>query len=1078
MLQHIVDGQEALLVKGAKPSPTYDRAKAELEKIKKPRMGLAGDLKDAMASAASNPKPQVSPSKKPLETWKPARVVPNASRLMVGEKEELPLKGMQVDVRVDGFRARVLLDLYYFNDRPQQLEGNFQLRLPDEAAPYFFAFGRTVYQAPQVTASDSMFFKPHDVSLGDTTPEKILALRGNSWEQPKVARMVPKEKAAMAYRDTVRRRIDPALVEWSGAGVFQCRVFPLAPQSLHRITIGYDVDLVRVGDDLELRLDLPEWQSGGMAPATVVDLNVAVADARQVSLDAPATQSPDGRLAYRLVDPKQRPLTLRLRKPGTLMLTGNDEATGNYFATRVTLPLPEGERGAGSKEQGARAERAIFLVDTSLSAGPQFPLWTKMLRATLDNNRDQIKQFAVLFFNVETFWWREKYVDNTPENVEAVLSYADNLALEGATDLGRALQEVAAPKWRKAGEGAAPDLFLLSDGAATWGEDRWALLAANVCSTGFSRNGESQPPKGGTTSAAQPPKGGTPALFAYRTGLAGGDSRLLGYLAERTGGAVFSLVGEAEIASASVAHRNRPWKLTGIELAGGHDVLVAGRPQYVFPGQQLTVVGRLESPIGGSSLRSTPPYGQDAPFISFTLQQGSASQTIKVAMDQVISSELAGRTFGQVATNQLEDVAALTPSPSPDGRGESVEPVATSYARHFRITGRTCSLLMLESEQDYARFNIKPEEDDFVVKQRPADPIVSKAIADTVAAMSDPKASFLAWYNRLAASEVRFDLPAALKVYIDGLPEETFAVVPPPLVCKLRQRNDLPQSLRQPWNTGMADYDTLDTEAQRRLTAYGADDALRCLSSLVEERPGDAALARGLAFTAIDWQRPGDAYHLLRRASNARTFEPITFHAMAHCLEQMASPDNHAADLAIIYYELACGGQWDQRFGDMHNIALLDYARFLRRVAATKSVAADYAQSRLNSLAAMNLRDTADVAALIFWNTDGTDVDLHVVEPSNEECFYGHTQTASGGHISRDVTTGYGPELYLLPKAPAGRYEISAHYFATDANRASTRTKVLAFIYENWGAKDERLVIKSLALTGQKEKHELGVVKR
>jgi hypothetical protein len=1073
MLQSTVDAQPPLLAKGAKPSQMYAHAIDELEATKQARMGMAGSLKDAMASAAAKPKPQITSIKKPLETWKPARVVPNASRLMVGDKEELPLKGMQVDVRVDGFRARVLLDLYYFNDRPQQLEGNFQLRLPDEAAPYFFAFGRTVYQAPQVTPSDSMFFKPQQVSLGDTTPEKILALRDNSWEQPKVARMVPKEKAAMAYRDMVRRRIDPALVEWSGAGVFQCRVFPLAPQSLHRVTIGYDVDLVRVGDDLELRLDLPEWQSAsGVAPATVVDLNVAAAEARQVSLDSPATQSPDGRrLAYRLIDPKDRPITLRLRKPGTLLLTGNDEATGNYFATRATLPLPEsgagsGEQGAGSKakgegrgEKGDRADRAVFLVDTSLSAGPQFPLWTKMLRATLTNNRDKIKQFAVLFFNVETFWWQEKYVDNTPENVEAVLSYADNLALEGATDLGRALQEAAAPKWRKAEDGTAPDLFLLSDGAATWGEDRWGLLAAAI--TGNSKAGQtaltpSPSPKGRGEEKALTASPSS-ELFAYRTGLAGGDSRLLGYLAERTGGAVFSLFGEAEIATASVAHRNRPWKLTGLEMAGAHDVLVAGRPQYVYPGQQLTIVGRLESPLDGA--RKINP-----PNITFTLQQGSGTQTVKVAMEQVIPSELAGRTFGQVATNQLEDVAGVE---------QSAEPVATAYARHFRITGRTCSLLMLESEQDYARFNIRPEEDDFVVKQRPADPIVIKAIADTVAAMSDPKTNFLAWYNRLAASEVRFDLPASLKVYLDGLPEETFAVVPQPLVCKLRRRGELPENLQQPWQTGMADYDTLDAEAQRRLTTYGADDALRCLSSLVEERPGDTSLARDLAFTAIDWQRPGEAYHLLRRAAAARTFEPITFHAMAHCLEQMGR-----ADLAIVYYELACGGQWDQRFGDMHNIAMLDYARFLRRVVVGKGIVAGYAQSRLATLDAMNLRDTADVAALIFWNTDGTDVDLHVVEPSGEECFYQHTQTASGGHISRDVTTGYGPELYLLPKAPSGRYEISAHYFATDANRASTRTKVLAFIYENWGAKDEHVAIKSLALNGQKEKHELGVVKR
>ena len=53
----------------------------------------------------------------------------------------------------------------------------------------------------------------------------------------------------------------------------------------------------------------------------------------------------------------------------------------------------------------------------------------------------------MLFFNVETFWWQEKFVANTPENVEALMSYADGLALEGATDLGRALKEAASPGW-------------------------------------------------------------------------------------------------------------------------------------------------------------------------------------------------------------------------------------------------------------------------------------------------------------------------------------------------------------------------------------------------------------------------------------------------------------------------------------------------------------------------------------------------------------------------------------------------------------------------------------------------------
>src|SRR5262249_34404481 len=42
-----------------------------------------------------------SPAK--VVPWKRSQVVPNTSRLSIGEKEELPLKGLQADVRIDGF---------------------------------------------------------------------------------------------------------------------------------------------------------------------------------------------------------------------------------------------------------------------------------------------------------------------------------------------------------------------------------------------------------------------------------------------------------------------------------------------------------------------------------------------------------------------------------------------------------------------------------------------------------------------------------------------------------------------------------------------------------------------------------------------------------------------------------------------------------------------------------------------------------------------------------------------------------------------------------------------------------------
>ena len=972
--------------------------------------------------------------KKHVETWKPSGLVPNTSRLMVGDNEELPLRGMQVEVRIDGFRARVVLDLFYFNDQPRQLEGSFQLRLPQEASPYFFAFGRTVYQAPRAEPPDSMFFKREQVAKADTTPEEILALRRGSWEEPKVARMVPRETAAFAYRETVRRRVDPALVEWSGAGVFQCRVFPLAPNSLHRVVIGYDVDLLRVGDDLELRLDLP-----AQTPAAVVDFNIAAKAEREVSLDAPATRSADGRLAYRLVNPKDRPIIVRLREPGQVMLASDDGKAGGYFATRLTLPLPEPQAGtAPATALPNGGGKAVFLVDTSLSAGPQFPLWTKLLRAVLENNRDRIEQFAVLFFNVETFWWQERFVPNTPENVAALMSYADSLALEGATDLGHALAEAASPAWLKRADGTPPDLFLLSDGAATWGEDRWPLLAAGL-------KGPSPPaplPQGERGARSGP-------LFAYQTGMAGGDVRLLAHLVEQTGGAVFAVLGEAQVARASTAHRTLPWRLTGVEMAGGHDLLLAGRPQFVFPHQELLLVGRCEPKLAGTE-------------VVFTLRRGQATERVSVKMDRVLGSELAERTYGQVAVGQLEDLA------------EAARPIATAYARHFRVTGQTCSLLMLESEQDYARFQIKPEEDAFVVQDRPASAVVAKAVAGVGKALGDPKAAFLAWFRGLEQnSGVHFDLPASLGVALEGLPGEAFAVAVPPLRCKVRTRQELPENVRQLWTLGPPDYESLATESQRRLERYGADDALRAVSSLVEDRPGDAALARDIAFTAMHWGLPAQAYHLLRRAATARTFEPISFLALAHCLEQAGN-----ADLAIVYYELACGGRWDGRFGDFHNIAQFDYCRFLRRLADGRLHAAlgGYARARLATLTAAQVRDTADLVALIFWNTDGTDVDLHVTEPGGEECYYQHRQTASGGQLSQDVTTGYGPEIYILPRAPAGAYSVRAHYFSADANRASTRTKVFALIYRGWGTQEEQVTGKALLLGGRSEMHELANV--
>ncbi len=1001
-------------------------------------LGGRGDGRSGDGAVRGRPG-RAAEQKPRLSTWKRSQLTPNTSRLMVGDKEELPLQGLQVDARIDGFRARVVLDCFYQNDKPRALEGSFQLRLPNGASPYYFAFGAAAQRNPNAPPPiQTYYISTADLHRRGTSPEQLFALSSSTpWERPREARVVPKEKAAYAYTETVRQRVDPALVESAGAGVFQSRVFPLQPGRLHRIVVGYDVDLLPVGDGLEFRLELPE-----MKVPCVADVSVASPSGTEIKLDTAADfrRSDDGLANFRFDNWNGREIVVRTTPPGPVLLTGSDPQSGPYFATRVRPTLPPTTAAAGSP-------RAVLLVDTSLSASPeQFNVWLKLLQAILNNNRGSLDEFAVLFFSVNAHWWREQFTANTPENVKELIEYAQTLSLEGATDLGQALADAAAPAWLGKSAGERHDVFLLSDAAATWGQGDPAALARTL------RSGAAGP------------------LYAYTLGLAGSDSQLMAALTRESGGAVFSVVGEEEVRAASTAHRTRPWQLVSVAIDGGSDVLVAGRPRAIFPDQNLLIVGR-DKPSPTS-------------MVTFTLLQGDEEQIVKTRLAAEIDSELAPRTYGQVAVDQLEELPGATADEGPAAAGDRASGsradkhlagIVTAFARHFRVTGRTCSLVMLESEEDYRRFGIDLEHDQLVVKASRAGALISRSQADEAKAAANSKAAFMAWLEKMEEMPgATFRVPLALEMAIEKMPPEAFEVRAPRLVCKSRTPEGQLKDYQEQLPARDADYEVIVDEAQRRLARHGPHDALRALSSLVEQSPGDVVLARDVAFSAMEWELAGHAYYLLRRVATLRPFEPQTYHALARCMEDLGN-----TDLALAYYEVCLAGQWDERYRDFHHIVAFDYLRLLRAIAAgqRQTAASDYAAAQFKSLAKEHARSSYGLVVIVGWNTDRSDVDLHVAEPTGEICSYNHTRTRQGGSITPDVTQGYGPEMYVLPKPEAGEYRVWAHYFASDANRASARTKVYATIYQDWGTAQEKVLRKTVTLAQGRSEHQIASVK-
>lgn len=93
-------------------------------------------------------------------------------------------------------------------------------------------------------------------------------------------------------------------------------------------------------------------------------------------------------------------------------------------------------------------------------------------------------------------------------------------------------------------------------------------------------------------------------------------------------------------------------------------------------------------------------------------------------------------------------------------------------------------------------------------------------------------------------------------------------------------------------------------------------------------------------------------------------------------------------------------------------------------------------------------RPQARLRVVLSWDSNGTDLDLHVVAPDGEHTWYGSRAANNGGALDVDVTTGYGPEIYANPTPPKGLYHVFVNYFGAreDEYRTGMTTAQLAVV--------------------------------
>ena len=106
-----------------------------------------------------------------------------------------------------------------------------------------------------------------------------------------------------------------------------------------------------------------------------------------------------------------------------------------------------------------------------------------------------------------------------------------------------------------------------------------------------------------------------------------------------------------------------------------------------------------------------------------------------------------------------------------------------------------------------------------------------------------------------------------------------------------------------------------------------------------------------------------------------------------------------------------------------------------------------------------------DMRVTLEWNTDQTDMDLWVDEPNGERVMYNHRDSQAGGHISNDMTHGFGPEQYMIHRAPDGTYTVRVNVYATDRINPNGATTVRVHIFRNYDRADEQAQTLELELT-------------
>jgi len=239
--------------------------------------------------------------------------------------------------------------------------------------------------------------------------------------------------------------------------------------------------------------------------------------------------------------------------------------------------------------------------------------------------------------------------------------------------------------------------------------------------------------------------------------------------------------------------------------------------------------------------------------------------------------------------------------------------------------------------------------------------------------------------------------------------------------------------------------------------------AVRVLTNAVELDLENPELLKVVAKRLMDEKEYSLAIMIYKEIKTLRPDEPQSYRDLA-----IAYKNRKNYQKALDYYNYILSKDWG-RFDDIKDVIFNELNALIsqhRKRVNLKKVDRAYIYHM-----------PLDVRITVSWSSNDNDIDLWVVDPDGEKCYYSYPNTRMGGKISRDFTQGYGPEEFTLKKAKRGIYIVYLHYFSESRPSITGPVTIHGKLTTHYGTKNEKSKKIMIQLEKDKDTMQIGILK-